>query len=849
MQLLAFLWTTLRRLTTRRFELSESSRNSSSAGAGGRNRVPFFVCRPGPPYAGVCLLTLAVTFAAGCKDKSVSQKPTDHTPESVLHRLIETYQDAPAYRDRGRLRLAYKRDGQAQEDLTPLTVAFSKPNQFRLNAYQVTLASDGEKLRGVVDDESSGNLDGQFATRDAPDEISLDWIYEDDVAAGLIHRGLGRQPVTLELLFAKKPLESFLKDDVARQLLSDDKLNGRECHRVKITAAEGEFVLWVDKASFLLHRMEYPTEAVKRQLQAGGAATDVTLMAEFFEADFAAPPNSQFSLKQPSEAKVVEYFVTPPQPLPSDLFGRIPESFHLLNLDTGKRLDSLELRGKLTVLLWFSDHPAGRQAAEQFERIRLANRNDNVRFILVCAEPDSVANAEIESLVESWNCLGQVARDTKAVGRDVFGIDLLPTLVVLDDAGLLHVFDEGYNAQLESDLPEVLEMLLQGENVSAAVVQQSENERLRYQLLLSKQGVDSSQAQAAAPSKRTFPAQTKPFEFEMKEVWACEKLKAPGNLLAPHVDKPILYVNEGWRSIAELDVLSGQVVAVHELELPPSASISRLSTPRGKLAGEVFVVTDILSPQAHALDANWRVLFSYPDAEQEHAGVRDVLIEDFNDDGHWQLSVGFWELLGVHGVDEKGKRIWSNRECGSVKSLSTTPTSPAGWRRLMVTGDTGRVHSFNHYGNPDPPVQVKQPIDQMFLSVFSGAESTYCGVSEDRFGRRRVRGFDQDLSEIWSYDNVPGGAFINRVQFVASGYLNVDRQPTPVWSIAGPDGSLHIISHDGRFNDFFYVGEAIHGIALVRREQQTLLVLSTATRVAAYAMEAGQQRRSEGGGK
>ncbi len=803
---------------------------------------------PQAVVARTCLAAFILLLAIGCRGGDDSEAPRDdsvgttatlETPDAVLSQMIKAYQEASAYRDRGRLRLAYELDGQPQENLTPLTVRYAQPNKFRLNAYQVELASDGEKTRGLVEDAPSGNLDGQFAVRPSPERVTLKWLYEDQVIAGLIHRGLGRQPVTLELLFAKEPLEAFLKEDVERELLGDATLNDRKCRRVKVSATEGDFVLWIDRENSLLHRMEYPTTEVEKQLSGTGAVSKVVLAAEFFEAKFSAPPDSQFSIKQPSDAKVVQHLVTPPQPLPSELFGQIPERFQFLNLDTGKTLNSQDLRGKLTALLWFSNHPAGQQAAKQFDRIRRANQNEDVQFILVCAEPADTSDDAVKTLVESWDCLGRVARDTDAVGRDVFGIDLLPTLVVLDDAGIVHVFDEGYNEQLETDLPAVMGMLRKGENVSAAVVEQAENERLRYQRALSQEGVDSSQARAAAPTRRRFPKRTKPFEFEMKEVWSCDKLKAPGNLLAAGSEWPNLYVNEGWRSVAELNTGDGSVIAVRELELPEAASISRISTPRGNLAGNVFVATDLLARQAHAIDADWNVLFSYPEPEQDHAGIRDALIEDFNDNGKWQLVVGFWELLGVHGVDQEGKRAWSNRECGSVQSLATTPTSPAGWRRLMVTGDTGRIHSYNHYGNPDPPVRLQDPVEQLFLAANAGAESVFCAVSEDRFGRRKIRGLDRKMDELWSYDNVPGGAFTNRVHFVASGRLRIAGQPTPVWAIVGPDGSLHLISHDGRFNDFFYMGQAIHGVAFVERGDFNLLCLSTANHVTAYSMEAG----------
>ena len=69
--------------------------------------------------------------------------------------------------------------------------------------------------------------------------------------------------------------------------------------------------------------------------------------------------DSEFLLRVPEGAKQVERFVLPPQPLATDLYGKRVGTFQFQGLD-GTTISRESLADKVTVLMWFTDHPANR---------------------------------------------------------------------------------------------------------------------------------------------------------------------------------------------------------------------------------------------------------------------------------------------------------------------------------------------------------------------------------------------------------------------------------------------------------------------------------------------------------
>ena len=395
--------------------------------------------------------------------------------------MVATYRDAKSYSDQAVVRLKYRQQGQSFEDEGKLAVSLVRPNKLSLRAYQLTLVSDGRRLRAVIADPGSNDMDGQIVVREVPSAFRLDTIYEDQLMLEVMSSGMGGPPVTLELLLSETPLKELLASGKGVELLDEAKIRERACDRVKVKLEDGQLVFWIDRQSHLLLRLEYPSDRLAREMAAGNC-TDVSLTAEFVEARVNEKvADEEFAFAVPESAKTVSRFVLPPQPLPSELIGQLPGDFHFTN-PKGIPLTRDSLLGKIAVLLWFNDHPASQTALEQFEQVRKAlPAESQAACYAVCTEPSSVSHAQVQSLVQRWGSTTPLVRDLEAFGRDVFKIPYAPTVIVLDAHGVVQLFEVGANPNLASELPDRLRLLAAGEDLAAGRLAQFRQEQTLYQ--------------------------------------------------------------------------------------------------------------------------------------------------------------------------------------------------------------------------------------------------------------------------------------------------------------------------------------------------------------------------------
>lgn len=446
-----------------------------------------------PP--GLILLGAVTLLGCGRSAAPAPAAPAPLTPEGVLQRLIETYQKAKAYRDRGVVRLQYRQAGQWVRDEGKLEVQWQRPNRLRLRAYQLTLASDGETLQAIVADRDTRDLDRQVLHRPVPAPLTLESVYEDAVLREVVASGLGGPPVQLELLLAPAPLAYVLDDKADRALLADEMCDGRPCHRVRVTLAEGTLVWWIDRQDHVLRRLEYPAQKLAEQMAQASACSEVSLVADFRDAVLDGPLDPrEFQLAVPPDARLVRQFVLPPQPPPSELLGQAPGAFHFTALD-GQRVTRDAWSGRVAVLVWFNNHPASQALLEQVARVQAAFRAEpRLVFQAVCTEPRAVGQDQLRALIDRWGVRLPVVRDGEAFGRDVFRIPWTPTVVVLDPRGTVQLFEVGANPDLEQNLPPVLRQLLDGANVADKVRAQIEQERQAYGQALAAATVTSPPA-------------------------------------------------------------------------------------------------------------------------------------------------------------------------------------------------------------------------------------------------------------------------------------------------------------------------------------------------------------------
>lgn len=441
----------------------------------------------GPTFRTIRLLLLLA--AAGCSpEQETSQVPAaPRDAETILQRMRDAYAQATSYADRGVVRLNYRADGRWQRDEGRLSVRFARPDRLLVRIYQLTLANDGQRWQAAIADQSTRNMDGQVVVRTSPERLTLEEVYDDPLILSVVAGGMGGPPIALELLLSDQPLEHVFGSDVRRELLDDAPIQGHICHRVRVTLPGGPLVFWIDRETFVLRRMEYPAEPLAAQLAPEGGLESLTLVAEMRDAVLNADLSSErFGFDVSDEARLVRRFVLPPEPLASSLYGQRPADFHVTDLE-GNRISQQQLLGRPAVLTWFNLHPASESCLQELSRLQEQHfPEDSITFLAVCTEPTSVSNRQLRQWSARHNLAMPVVRDLAAFGRDVFEIPGAPTMVVLDEQGMVHFFQVGMTADFVEELREVLRSLQIGDNPAARRLALAEQQRQQYEQQLSE---------------------------------------------------------------------------------------------------------------------------------------------------------------------------------------------------------------------------------------------------------------------------------------------------------------------------------------------------------------------------
>jgi hypothetical protein len=433
----------------------------------------------------------ALLFAAGsclcsCDRRTpapiVEKRPT---ADSILREMIAAYRQAQWYGDRAFVFFSYRQRGIAHEGRARLSVQFQRSKQLALEAYQLRLwVNDGE-LHAVIDDEATNDFDRQELVQRVSSELTLEELQRDETVGAILSSGQAGFPRQLELLLSEAPLAEFFAEGAVRRLLSSDAIGEHVCQRVRVDVAGGAFVLWIDDPTRLLRRLEYPSEMLAARVAGGAAPTDLKLSVEYAGASFDEFDAKRDGRRQTNEgATLVSRFVSPPEPLPTKLFGEKLELPLLANQHGWA--------DRVAVLAWYTHEPACRPTLKRLEAI--ANRfasDERIAFGAVCREEASVSDEEVQRRLEKWGCRLAILRDSRGDAAERLGLRESPALTVLDENGVLHVFQEGDNPYLEEELPVVLSELLAGKDIAALILEDERRRRAQYEAELAAAAVDA----------------------------------------------------------------------------------------------------------------------------------------------------------------------------------------------------------------------------------------------------------------------------------------------------------------------------------------------------------------------
>lgn len=480
--------------------------------------------------------TLAIVFGlisgqVGCQTESVEAmksadreaSPTkaslpDLAPKELLRKMEQAYREAKSYSDRGRVVLRYRERGDIVSDEAPLSVVANLPSHLRVEAYYAQVVCDGTKLLAKITDEQSGNIDGQVLNRQLDGDLTLEQVYQNSILREAMTSGMGGQPLQLNLLYSQDPLKSVFATDATCRMLASEELDEHKCYRVVAEGAEGDFVFWIDQTTYVLRRLDFPAESLLPELAQAEFIQDLSLQLEFRDASFAPViDGAVFKFEMPADAKEVGAFVFPPHPLPTDLFGKRPDSFACYDAN-GEAITSTSLTEKVAVLIWFNQHPACQKTLQQFGEVyKQRHRDEQVAFFAVSTEPSSVSTEQIQATLDSWGAQVPLLRDLDACGRDKLGVPWTPTMIVFDTAGAIQIFEVGANSNLSEELPTILDRLARGDDLAREVLGDHDAQKTAYLQTLAAAMRDAGEPISSETSTPAVPTLSVPSKAPASE--------------------------------------------------------------------------------------------------------------------------------------------------------------------------------------------------------------------------------------------------------------------------------------------------------------------------------------------
>jgi hypothetical protein len=404
-------------------------------------------------------------------------------------------------------------------------------------------------------------------------------------------------------------------------------------------------------------------------------------------------------------------------------------------------------------------------------------------------------------------------------------------------------YETGFRPSLEAELADKLERLLAGQDISRDQFSRFEGQRKEYLAWLDRwveKGlyVGSAAEEQEIPEAKIAP-RSEPKAFRLERLWRCTELKSPGNLLVVPAASgpPKLLALDSWKTVAEIGP-NGKVIASHTLALPEQEAGTFLRSGAGADGKRYYAVSGIMQQQVHLFDENWKKLVSFPEdaLKNPHAGIADVQFGDLDGDGKLEMLISYFQDVGVHGVSLEGKRLWANRTLAMVRRIAVWAQDPKGPRSLLCTNSLGSLVILDGQGKRQGEISIPRRLVHWIVAadLRGDQQMDLCGLYLAEFGVSVAVGIDPKGAELWS-QALPKGVHRRPVEEIVPG--NLAASGPGQWLLPGPDGSIYVITADGKPLDHWDTGSVITGLATMAMDGQPVLVLASNEGVEAWQVK------------
>ena len=306
-----------------------------------------------------------------------------------------------------------------------------------------------------------------------------------------------------------------------------------------------------------------------------------------------------------------------------------------------------------------------------------------------------MSHNDVQRVAEQWDIALPVVRDLQAFGRDHFNVEQAPSIVVLDREGRVQLQETSSSPELGKQLQGVIEKLLAGENVASSYLQFVESQRDEYTKLLAAASLEPPTIELKPAAIQLSPVAL-PTQVRLRELWKNDRIEEPGNVIVSKRGlRQSLLVHSGLDSLAQLSAY-GSVQQQFRLETPNGPTLMTSVRSASERDGQTFhLAVPAMGEQVHLFDDRWQFLTSYPDRSTESAAsgnvIQDARLADLDDDGKLEIYVAFDGEAGVHRVNLRGRREWTNESVAPAYSLTISPDQ-TGRDFLLITKRPRRCH-------------------------------------------------------------------------------------------------------------------------------------------------------------
>ncbi len=734
----------------------------------------------------------------------------------------QVYSQVPTYSDRGEVVLRYRQGGQQFESRFPMSVVFQRPNKILLRSYEGMVYCDGEKLYGVHED-----VPGYVVTRPAPPQLEPDDLYFDPYLKFMLTNREAGQSFQVRLLLVQGFIERML-DQLAQELklLEPQKVDGETCHVVLVRVPDGELRFYVGHNTAVLRRLDYPVEQLAKQIAQGGPPVEeLSLVAQFRQAQLGAPLDPDLLARPfPKNWKEVRRFIGP---APPQVLGKKISQLNLRGLD-GKRYDAQSLQGKVVLLDFWATwcQPCLQSMPTLAQVYKHFKDRKEVLILAVSTDDPSVKDEEVLGVLKRLGVEVPVARPQNMQLLAQLGVQAIPCQFLLDKRGVVQWTQLGFDptGHAAQELIKTIEEVLQGRNLWQERIAAFEAQMMELPQGESAPASGTSTAPAgASPPKR----------MQLKLRWELPGEQTQwGNMIVVHAEQePQLWVIANWQRVVALDA-QGNTFAREDLPLEQGEVVTYLHSAIDAEGKRYFVLGAVAQKRVHVFDQQWNLVCHYPQVK-DHPGVLDAKLSDLNGDGKLELLVSYLDVVGVHGANLEGKRLWSNRGFDHPFWLQPTPPGKNKQRKLLVCHSQGTVAILDHQGQTEDELRIGQLLFHHVLAedLDGDGQVEYAGLALSGQGNRDVLvGFTLSGKMLWSYELPPGTPHPSLVPILAARLLGPKRH----WIAVGPDASVHLVSAQGKLLDRFNYGQPIQGIAVLPDKPYPLLVIASPSGLRAY---------------